>query len=60
MLVRRSIDANGAVRNEFYLTALGSEPGEPMFVESGYSSTMEKIVLGNNHRLHFGYAMELA
>lgn len=60
VLVRRSTDDQGAVRNEFYLTALGSEPGEPLFVDQDYETTMEKIVLGNNHRLHFGYAMELA
>ena len=60
VLVRRSIDGQGAVRNEFYLTALGSEPGEPLFVDQSYETTIEKIVLGNNHRLHFGYAMELA
>lgn len=60
VLVRRSVDGSGAVRNEFYLTALGSEPSEPLFVDQGYNTTMEKFVLGNNHRLHFGYAMELA
>jgi signal transduction histidine kinase/DNA-binding response OmpR family regulator len=60
VLVRRSTDDTGVAHTEFYLTALGSEPGEPLFVDQDYETTMEKIVLGNNHRLHFGYAMELA
>lgn len=60
VLVRRTTDDNDTARTEFYVTALGSEPGEPLFVDRGYNTTMEKFVLGNNHRLHFGYAMELA
>ena len=60
VLVRRTLDEHGLARNELYLTEQGSAPGEPLVSSIGYPSTLDKFVLGNNHRVDFGYAMELA
>jgi signal transduction histidine kinase/DNA-binding response OmpR family regulator len=46
-------------RIEMTITPLGGIPGEPV-VSHAHRGTFEKIVLGNNHRLHNGYRMEMA